>query len=492
MKLNHIYKSACLLVLLVTVSSCEKDFLEVNEDPNRSRNSSVDIVLPSALGYTSYSFGNQYQILGGFWAQYWTQGPTANQYNSLDRYVITSDSYSRPWSDLYAGPLLDYQYIVEEGTKAGQPNYVAIAKLMQAYTFQALTDMYGDIPFSEALKGSPESGDNIAPAYDSQEEVYNGLITLVDDAISLIDTDSDKHPHGDDFVYEGDMEQWLRFANTLKLRIYLRQSEVRPDVAAAGIRALYASGAEFLEADAEVLFYDATFNRNPLYATFQALGTSNILASNTVLSYLEENNDPRIGAFFTEATTGTAKGQYNGLDQGEGKTADFGSSVAGTDFSKPSEAIIGPTSPVVLMSVAESYFLQAEAVARGWGNGNAAELYTSGIEASFEKWGLEKETADYLAQPAVTFPAAGGVEEQIRAIITQKWVSMTGTEHVEPWSEWRRTGYPDFFTVSLDTQIGNEFPARILYPSSEETRNPNVPAQKTVKDRVWWDVKANN
>ncbi len=500
MKIKHLY-TAGLLGLLLTASSCEKEFLEVNQDPNRPLNSTVQTVLPTALGYTAYTMGNQYQILGGFWAQYWTQGPTANQYNNLDRYVITSDDYNRPWSDLYSGPLRDLQYVYDEGLKlknnaSGSAldkvrggNYAAVARIMQAYIFQTLTDLYGDIPFTKALQGATESGGNITPRYESQPEVYDGLIRMLDEAAALADPEAAEHPHSDDFVFEGDMAEWLRFANTLKLRVYLRQSEVRPEVAQQGIQSLIASGAQFLTRDAEVPFVDAQFNQNPLYMTFQALGTANILASNTVLDYLKSTNDPRIEAFFTKATRKPFAGQFNGLNQGEGKAGEFSSDVASTHYSKPSPQVVGPDAPVILMSVAESNFLQAEAAARGWLPGNAAALYEAGVTASFDRLQLAEAAAAYLAQPAVAFPATGSQQEQIKAIITQKWVAMTGTHHVEPWNEWRRTGYPDFLRVSLDTQIGNTFPARLLYPSSEETRNPNVPAQLTVKDRVWWDVR---
>ena len=183
-------------------------------------------------------------------------------------------------------------------------NYAAVVRIMQAYIFQTLTDLYGNIPFTEALQGAAGSGGNITPRYESQQEVYDGLIRLLDEAATLASPEAGEHPHGDDFVFGGDMTEWLRFANTLKLRVYLRQSEVRPGVAQQGVQSLVAAGAEFLTRDAEVPFVNAQFNQNPLYMTFQSLGTA--LASNTVLNYLKSTNAPRIGAFFTKATRGAA------------------------------------------------------------------------------------------------------------------------------------------------------------------------------------------
>jgi hypothetical protein len=163
-------------------------------------------------------------------------------------------------------------------------------------------------------------------------------------------------------------------------------------------------------------------------------------------------------------------------------------------WSKPGPDVGGPEAgggdaAVVLMSAAESYLLQAEAVARGWATGDAKTLYENAVKASFEYWGLSAaEATTYLSGSAVAYPAAGSLEQKIDAIITQKWVSMNGTQNLEAWTEWRRTGYPDIFQVSGTSNIGNVFPVRILYPDSEISRNPNTPAQKSVTDKVWWDV----
>lgn len=481
------YYLGFLLFLAVMVASCKKT-LDINEDPNNSTRATVDLVLPSAQVYTAYNMASPYQVLGGIWGQFWTQGPTANQYNNYEQYVLTSSTFNRQWESMYSGPLADFRYIHDEGVREGRENYAAIGKLMQAYIFQYLTDLHGDIPFSEALDPA-----NATPKFDSQEEVYNGLITLVDEGLALIDEHSSDHPGNDDLVYGGDMEQWRRFGNTLKLRIYLRQAYVRPAVAEAGIKAMYAAGAQFLEAggDADIQFSTETFNQHPLYRTNEALTSDNILASNTALDYMKLTNDPRIEVFYIPATKAPNAGQYAGIDQGEGKNL-TGTLDAGM-WSKQGAAVGGPTgggdAPVVLMSAAESYFLQAEAVARGWGSGNAKDLYENGIEASFSYWGLPfSEAVSFYNQAGVVFPASGSPEQKIEAIITQKWISMNGTQNLEAWTEWRRTGYPDFFIVSKYSNIGDVFPVRILYPESEIARNPNTPAQKQVTDKVWWDV----
>ncbi len=485
--LNRIYKLALIVATMVAGVSCKKA-LDINTDPNNSTQASIDLVLPSALGYTAYNMANRYQILGGLWGQYWTQGPTASQYKAIDQYVVVSTDYNVPWGSLYAGPLQDFKYIIEEGTATNRPNYVAIAKAMQAYIYQYLTDLHGDIPLSEALNPA-----NTTPSYDSQEEVYNQLIVLADEALALIDENSSDHPGQDDLYYQGDMSMWRKFINTLKLRIYLRQSYVRPQVAQAGIQAMTTAGAEFLGTgeDADMEFTTTTFNQHPLYMTYQALTSANLIASNTSIEFLGETNDPRIDVFYQVATAAPNTGNHVGIVQGNG--ANLPGSQNDKSYSKPGPAVGGPDggadAPVILMSAAESYFLQAEAAARGWSGGNAAELYEDGIRASFSYWGLSAgQATSYINQAAVTYPAAGTLEQKIDAIITQKWVSLNGTQNLEGWTEWRRTGYPDIFTISETSNIGDFFPVRILYPDTEVTRNPNTPPQKTVTDKVWWDV----
>jgi hypothetical protein len=489
-KIRMIHFAAAFLVLM-TATSCKKDFLDVNVDPNNPTNASIDLVLPTALGYSAYNLGNPYQVLAGFWGQCWTQGPTGSQFQAYDQYSITSSNFNGQWINVYAGPLNDLKYIVEEATKTGNKNYAAIAKIMQAYMFQVMTDLHGDIPFSDALKGGAGV---IAPKFDSQQEVYDGLIKLVNEGLALVDVNSTVHPGNDDFFYHGDMEQWKKFGNTLKLKIYLRQAYVRPNVAQAGIQAMYAANAEFIDQgdEAALSFTNVTFNQHPLFAHINSVGEFNILASQTALNSMLTLNDPRVDVFYRRATAAPNTGTHVGILQGNGRNLPNPALLNDRQFSKPGAAVGGPggaAARVIFMSEAESYLLQAEAVARGWGTGDAEQLYYDGVTLSFLSWNLSfAQAAAYTAQLAVEFPAAGTTEQKIKAIIFQKWTSMCGSQNVEAWTEWRRTGYPDIFTISTTSSIGSKFPVRLLYPDSEITSNPNTPAQKTVTDKVWWDV----
>jgi hypothetical protein len=406
MKTLQTIKITAALTVMIAVSSCKKDFLDVNVDPNNPTKAAIELVLPTAQGYAAYNLGNPYQILGGYWAQYWTQGPTGSQYQAYDQYSINSGTFDARWINMYAGPLNDLKYIVDEGTRTGSVNYAAIGKIMQAYLFQVMTDLHGDIPFSDALKAGEG---NIAPKYDSQQDVYDGLIRLVDEGIALIDENSTVHPGTDDFFYNGDMHQWLKFANTLKLKIYLRQAYVRPAIAQAGIQAMYADNAEFVDFgdEASLHFTTTQFNQHPLFAHINSLGEFNILASNTSLNRMLTLNDPRVDVVYKRATAAPNTGNHVGILQGNGRNLPNPATLNDRQFSKPGAAVGGPggaAARVIFISEAESYFLQAEAVVRGWGTGNAQQLYNDAIELSFLSWGLTSaQFATYVGQPQVAF-----------------------------------------------------------------------------------------
>jgi hypothetical protein len=488
MKIRNNYILAAVFAASLGLTSCE-DYLDINQDPNNPASSTPALTLPAGQGELAYVLGNQFQFLGNYYAQHWTQAGAANQYCELEQYQMTSSTYdTRVWAEFYAGALNDFKYVADQGNASGNANYAAIGAIMQAYTFQVVTDAWGDVPFTSAL-GSLEV---LNPEYQSQEAIYAGLITMLDEAIAKID-EAGQVPGQDDLIFGGDMALWRKFANTLKLKIYLRQAYVKPEVARTGIQALYAAGAQFLETGetAAVPFTDQTQNRNPFFQTQVTFrGGVDVVASNTALDLLQQTDDARIEHFYAQAESGANKGNFVGIDQGVECTPARAGQQA-INYSKPGPAVASATTAIPLISAAESYFLQAEAVARGWGSGaTARSLYELGIRASFDYLGEDDAAATaLLQQPGVAY--TGGTEEaQVEQIITQKWLSFNGTQGFEAWTEYRRTGYPSFIEPSAASTLGASLlPKRLIYPNSEATRNQNYPGLKEVSVPVWWDVK---
>jgi hypothetical protein len=471
---------------MIAAPGCEK-FLDVNTSPNSPTTATEELLLPSTQAAIGMAVGNPLQIFGGLYAQYWTQSPFSSQYKTIDQYQSDPSDFNRVWGILYNDALQDI-ILLEQSKKT---NYVAIALIEKAYVFQLLTDAFGDVPMKEALQGLG----NLSAQYDPQEEVYDSIFTWTKRGIALITAASANYPAADDLVFgggESGMEGWKQFGNTLLLRAYLRLSEVAPEKARTGIQELYATNPDFLSTDAKITYYNVGGNQNPLYAEGVGLQrTANLVASATAVNAYVANNDPRLTTFYTT----NAGGSVVGIPQGSFGTtpapADrptFPSPVTGARFRQDFEAI-SSVAPVKLMTVAEAYFLQAEAVARGWApTGNVTELFQAGIKASFDAY--ENPDADYATyiatSPAAQLPA--DMAGMIKAIITQKYFAMNGNQNFEAWTEWRRTGYPDFLVVSEASVLGtNEMPARLLYPETEITRNANFPGVKKITDKVWWD-----
>jgi hypothetical protein len=485
---SHYIKNNCILLLIFSAigfAGCKK-YLDTNTNPNLSTTASPDLLLPAAQAAVGHVLGNPLQIYGNFWAQFWTQNPTSSQYRSIDQYASTTTDFDRVWRMMYSDALQDIQEILTltQG-KQSLNQYTAIAYLMKAYDFQLATDAFGDVPLSQAATPSVTN-----PSYTPQQQIYDSIFAYVDRAIALIDVNAEVTPSSDDLVFQGDMEQWLRFANTFKLRAALRLSEIAPQRAVQEMATLSLAGTLFLEDDAQINYSAIGGNQNPLFSEMLGLGrTQNMVASETVTKFMTNNNDPRADVFFNRFTNAAGVDSIIGIKQGTYRsnirTYSLPSPVVGANGQNDKSA----NAPVKLMSAAESYFLQAEAVARGWliTGVTAQMLFTEGIVASFDSYNVEGATTYAATAPAAQWPA--GVQNQIKAIIQQKWLAMTGNQGFEAWTEWRRTNYPDFFVTSAASTIGaGRMPERLLYPSSEVTRNANFPGIALIYTKVWWDA----
>jgi hypothetical protein len=486
MKLNYrnMLVAAIASTVLIAAPGCKK-FLDVNESPNAPITATENLLLPSSQAAIGMAVGNNLQIYGSIYSQYWTQSPFSSQYKTIDQYQSEPSDFFRVWGILYSDALEDIK-ILEQSKYS---NYVAIALIEKAYVFQLLTDAFGDVPMKEALQGI----ENLSPHYDPQQEVYDSIFAWTKRGIAMTMASEENYPGSDDLVFGGGAEGmalWKQFGNTLLLRAYLRLSEVDPDKAAAGIQELYATNPEFLTTDAKISYQDVGGNQNPLYAEGVGLGrTGNLRASSTAVNAYVANNDPRLKILYTV----NANGDVVGIPQGSFETVPtvaptFPAPITGGRFSTAAGPIAG-AAPVKLMSAAESYFLQAEAVARGWApTGDVNQLFKAGIKASFDALAIsEADYNTYIATaPDAQLPA--DVPGQIKAIITQKYYAMNGTQGFEAWTEWRRTGYPNFLVVSQASVLGtNDMPARLIYPDTEVTRNANFPGIKSITEKVWWD-----
>lgn len=474
-----------MLVALVGFSGCSK-FLDINENPNNPDSAAPSLLLPTVEAAISQVVGNQFQVYGGIWGQYWAQNVASSQYQTLEQYNVNTSAFNNTWSILYRNALNNAQLIINDEQTASAEHYKAIAYILKAYAAQLATDAFGNVPLSEALNAAEY--DN--PRYDEQQVVYDSIFTYLDLGIALAQTPNAINPGTQDMLMGGDMGKWIAFANTLKLRAYLRLSSVSPEQAQSGIAALYGTDPVFLGEDVSIEYLTVGGNENPLYNEMVGLGyVQNLVASATAVRAFNRNDDPRVLRFYdplagSDTITYLPQGAYNNPDY-TGRSYSPPSSLVGARANDP----VSATAPVKLISEAESYFLQAEAIHRGWGSGDAKELFRAGIVASFLATGLSEADAEAYFSSA---PDAEDLfdEDPFKAIITQKYYAMNGFQGFEAWTEWRRTGYPDFFVVSQASTLGaDRMPLRFPYPNSEITSNDNFPGTELLYTPVWWDVQ---
>ena len=480
-------------VLLVMFTSCEEKLDEINVNPDSFSSAPDAQVLTSAIAY--YAFVQDVDLNANFFlfAQYYTWGPGVAIGNE-ERFVQTPDDGDPYWGRSYAAVLKDLNYL----TKSESPVYRGVAKILSAHVYQGLVDHFGDIPYSQALKG--ENG-TLTPAYDAAEDVYAALIVLIDEALADFDVattlgeddviSANADAGANDLLYAGDLDAWTKFANSLKLRILMRQSETNAQGAA--VIALIASGAQFVETEADmpqILSSTEIGNQNPMYARFEAGVKNFYVASNATLNVLNGLADPRLGALYNVATDGPNIGQYHGIDQGTIDDEPFTNTVA--YYAQASSIGYAIDNPVILMSHWEMWFLRAEADARYGTADDEVVAFGNAVQAHFDYVGAAGGAA-YIT--SLSFDAADPLDSKIDNIAVQKWISMNGVQEDEGWIETRRFDRTAsrlftegiFQEPPLSQLAAGEFPSIWLVPGSERDLNPNAPAQRVITDLVFWD-----
>ena len=488
---------AGFIIMYAAQTGCKKQ-LDINRDPNfpTTEQGNPSLVFPVGVLATIGETGGDLAIAGGMLSQYFTQSSLAQQYTDVDSYNMpTTDRFvNGPWDLMFPSGLKNFQYVIDHAKAAEDWNFYLMGTVMKAYATEVLVDMHDQIPYSEALQGSG----NLNPKFDDGYSVYTDLLKSIDTALSKnLLASTNTAPGNQDLVFNGDMEKWVEFANTLKLKMYLRMVNAHADVAMAGITDLYNNGAAFLTQDAAVTnFVDAPGLDNPLYEiNKRQLNTpNNLRASTTFVSWLIANNDPRITYYFQIPNPASInQGDY----QNTNATYQAAKTFRNTDHTEA-------TDPVEFISLAESYFLQAEADVRYFGGTNAKSLYDQGVLAAFAATG--DDGSSFIA-PGGAYEwgneTEGGVAlDPIAQIIRQKWASCAfGCHGIEAFFEKNRTGYPATSPVYSDDPnyipgqlvivknsvlAAGQVPKRFVFPYTETTINNNSPALVPITTPVWW------
>lgn len=386
-----------LLVFAITAISlsCTKELQKVNNNPNSSENAQPDYLLTAIIKNTSDSYWGVTNNLNSslLFVQYWSK----IQYTDPDRYIFTNNDLQDLWNTGYTKSIVNLNKLISIADKTENNNYKGVALVLRSWVFQLLTDVYGNIPYSDADNISK----SITPAYDSQKDVYENILNDLKQAQQLLDVNG-KSISGD-IIYNNKIDSWKKFANSLRLRIALRIADREPEISKQVLEDISNEGGDFINNNAlsAQLNYLSSPNQNPVSRSFETRDDYRI--SKTIVDKLFELSDPRLPVFAAKTQDPTPKeyvGIPNGLLVGDASSLGF------SKTSKPGNYFRQPQAPAIILSYSESLFDRAEAAARSLTNEDPEALYLEAIKASFDQYGISSsELVAYTAQQEVKYDA---------------------------------------------------------------------------------------
>lgn len=423
----------------------------LNVDPTSPSDVPLKTVLPTTQVAIAYVLGGDVgRFTGCFTQQFYGWN---RQHQGIYNYTFKEDDIDNAWNTMYAGPMMDLNFMINKADELNSPYYKGAAQVLMAFSLGMWTDLMGDIPYSDAFKGTKM----LTPKYDTQEQIYNSIFGLLDDAINnLKSTTSVLKPGADDFMYGGKVAKWIKAAYTLKARYYLHLKKY--DEALAALQNGFTSNDD----DMQVTFTDKETEANPLYQFDVQRGDVNM--GPKLMELMNQFNDPRRPFF--------AKKDDNGEFSENSPLGPFYASI---------------NSPVPFITYVEAKFIESECQFAKGNKNVAYNAYKEGILASMKKVGVADPDAQaYFNQPSVD---VGENNLSLENILTQKYIACFFSPEV--YTDWRRTGFPTLTPVK-----GNAVPRRFPYPQSERLYNfqnvkavaPNFQNPDFIfTEKLWWD-----
>lgn len=469
-----------IIATAVTIfGSCKRgDFGDMNVSPNSPSQPVTSLLLTSAeryMGRTTAvtSSATSPGIINEVAPKLYTQQISETLYTSESRYNTKIYNYT----GVFNSPLQDLTTIIklntDEATKS-QPNVIAngsnanqiaVARILRAFYFQNMTDRWGDIPYTEALKGS----EILTPKFDKQQAVYADLFKELKEAAAQFDGGA---PVQGDFLFDGSVDQWKKFAATIRMNMALRLSKADPATGRTEFNLALADGV--INSNDENVVYrhlGEAANENSIYYNYEVSGRYDYAISDVMVNKLNAFNDPRLPVYADPTKNGTYVGMPYGLTQALAGQYEKGNVNGAGDVSLIGKAFRSQNSPVRVFTYAEVLFSKAEAYKLGWITGapddaQAASAYRAGIAASMADNGVTVP-ASYYTQAGVAYVPATAIEQ----IITQKWIANYMGYGYEAWSDWRRTGFPRLRPSAYPQNIGGQIPVRQAYTNDEPSLN---------------------
>jgi hypothetical protein len=472
-------KYILILALVAFLASCTKDFEQFNTDTKNPSKVSGDALFSNAeLTLTDQVSSTDVNLnVFKLFAQYWTETTYTDEAN-YD--IINRGIPDLTFRQYYRGFLRDFKEadslirVTPTLNAVEQTNKHAIIEMLVAYSYQNLVDMFGNVPYSQAMNIN-----NIAPKYEDAATIYQDLIRRVTEAVASIDTTQGSFGTSD-LIYGGNTALWRRFGNSLKLRLGITLSDVNPALARSTVESAVASGVFKSNADNALLKYLSAIHTNPIYQDVVQSGRNDFVPANTIIDLMNTLQDPRRPLYFTQNAGVFVGGAY-------------GESSPYAQYSHIADPITQPSFPGILLTYDEVQFYLAEAASRGFNVGGTPVLfYNSAITASILFWGgTPAQAAAYVASPGVAFTGPGTWQQKIG---TQSYIAFY-TRGLEGFNQWRRLDYP-VLNIPPAIQSYSQIPKRLTYPVNEQTLNKaNYEAASQaiggdlLTTRVFWDVR---
>ena len=498
-----------LPIFALSFSACKKGFLDVNITPNNPVTVPPGLILSTITTATAFANSNDLNRAASLLVQH-TAG-VANQVAAYDVFFLDG-AFDNQWNfEIYNGAINNMRILIDQYA-ATSPAFSGIAKLQMAYVFAMTTDLWGDVPYSQAGKGLQFE----TPRFDKQEDIYQGnasditsLFDLVKDGLSDLSKPSVIIPNGtSDLVYGGDLTKWSRMGNALLLKLAIQISNRNPALAKSTIESVL-TGNNFINSNAldfEVKFGSGVGNRNPVFDFNNNLRTGDMMLSARLLALSRSLNDTvRLAKFFTKPNIPAVSGPatFVAFENGASTAAPaLSSTVGGVTYIQRSkyntyltgtpEPLISPATggqaPIRLITFSQVNFILAESALILNTPGSANTYFQSGITASMQKVGMTTaEITNYFATNPTVVTLSGTTDQMRRQIITQKYISLIGNG-IEAYNDYRRTGYPVLaLPLNPSGDNPNVIPTRLPYTPAELARNPLAPKPRPKTDvKVWW------
>jgi len=515
----NIFTVLCSLVLL---SSCTKDFDELNTDKTK-----IEVLAPAQLDklFTTAEYAgitNTDEYAGGYQLLYSLASDEQAQFFACTQTAFPSDRnemvgrwINGGWGAFLQGATTLDAILKQTGPDAPAPDPLreSVAKIWKVYIYMQMTDLFGPIPYSEVGNGQDVVN------YDSQESIYADFFKILTEANAVLSQNLDKTAFSTgDVIYDGDLAKWLKLGNSLRLRAAIRVSKITPDIAKAQAEAAISASGGLITS------FEDNANMRPTPPTYlNPLGVisewGEFRMSASMESILKGYQDPRLPQYFAPAkNTGEFKGIRNGLTITQ-MSEPFNQNDNNSNVVPRFQNAANTTEPFTLYVAAETWFNMAEAALNGWNVGafTAKQCYENGIIESLKQWGVGNAAASYItstntpeaftapapyaAPPVSNIPVAFGTTEAVQReqIGTQKWLCLYPSMSPEAWAERRRTGFPKLYprinNTNLDASTDPGSVKRLIFPPSEITVNAKgyetgvqlLGGPDKTSTKLWWN-----